>query len=172
MKELEDASRKMSKSSTLATDEDSGMKTLMLPPTPSSFASSLDEITIGVEAWESRRGEPQWEAVSRSTINLATQDELTVAPLNVRADKKPNRQGGVTPKAHETTPQNISQATVGVARSVSVSRAAGLTQTDMLKPTIINAADPSERLVDKKPLTPTFVEIQNRKSQRVQILEA
>lgn len=59
-------------------------------------------------------------------------------------------------------------ATVGLARSVSVSRA---TKPKVLKRTMTdigNVGSP-DRLVDRQVLTPTMVEVRNRKSQRVQV---
>ncbi|KAF2815403.1 uncharacterized protein BDZ99DRAFT_472680 [Mytilinidion resinicola] len=61
--------------------------------------------------------------------------------------------------------------TVGLARQVSVSRATG---PKLLKPMVVLPPVLSEKLVDRKPLTPTLVELKNsgRKSQRVVLEDA
>ncbi|KAF2501507.1 hypothetical protein BU16DRAFT_534168 [Lophium mytilinum] len=61
--------------------------------------------------------------------------------------------------------------TVGLARQVSVSRATG---PKLLKPMVVSPPGLSEKLVDRKPLTPTLVELKNsgRKSQRVVLEDA
>lgn len=62
--------------------------------------------------------------------------------------------------------------TVGVARSVSVSRASPR-NGEMLKPMLIRrGTDSPEKLVDKRALTPTLVELKDRRSQRVQLVDA
>ncbi|CAO2658265.1 Nn.00g059880.m01.CDS01 [Neocucurbitaria sp. VM-36] len=66
--------------------------------------------------------------------------------------------------------ETLSKAMVGVARSVSVSkanspRALVRTMTDTTSPN-------SERLVERQALTPTMVEVRNRRSQRVQLVDA
>jgi hypothetical protein len=155
-------------------EEDVGLKTQLLPPTPSSrrsFDSDQESIIIGRAAspWESFRGEPKWEVVSKHTTDAISHNLHRATALNSHTDVNAISEKGETPKSTDTTPQS----TVGVARSVSLSRAAGMTQRAMMRPMVIRTAtDPSERLVDKKPLTPTLVELQNRKSQRVQIVEA
>ena len=59
------------------------------------------------------------------------------------------------------------QATVGLARSVSLSRAKSP------RSVIRNSMAPNEdRIVDRLALTPTMVEVKNRKSQRVQLEDA
>ena len=202
-KQFFEVSKEPSKSSNLTVEDDPGMKTLMLPPTPSSFtsfASSVEEIEIGVQAWESKAGEPKWEIVSKSTTNLVSQSHsaspnsdhdsdhqnLKVAPLNIRAsDKKSNAGTGAAPVTATTSErsQSRTQETVGIARSVSVSRAQGIVRADVVARSPVMGLSRSvtsplmmqvggERFGERKPLTPTFVEIRNRRSQRVQILEA
>jgi hypothetical protein len=59
------------------------------------------------------------------------------------------------------------KAMVGVARSVSVSRA------NSPRALVRTATTPNEdRIVDRQTLTPTMVEVRNRKSQRVQLEDA
>ena len=58
---------------------------------------------------------------------------------------------------------------VGVARSVSVSRAHS---PRTLVRTATDLSSPSERFVEKATLTPTMVEVRNRKSQRVTLEDA
>lgn len=55
-------------------------------------------------------------------------------------------------------------AQISIARTVSVSRP----RDKLVRPGVLEA----ERMVDRKPLTPTVVELQNRKSQRVQLVTA
>lgn len=149
-------------------------KTQTLPPTPSSrhsFDSDQESIVIGraTSPWESFRGEPKWEVVSKHTTDPTSHNLHKNTALSSHSDVTAIAEKAQTPRSANKTPQS----TVGVARSVSVSRAAGMTQRAMMRPVVIRTAtEPSERLVDMKPLTPTLVELQNRKSQRVQIVEA
>jgi hypothetical protein len=64
---------------------------------------------------------------------------------------------------------NAPKAMVGVARSVSVSRA---NSPRTLVRTASELRSPRDRLVDRQTLTPTMVEVRNRKSQRVQLVDA
>jgi hypothetical protein len=63
---------------------------------------------------------------------------------------------------------NAPKAMVGVARSVSVSRA---NSPRTLVGTASEMRSPRDRLVDRQTLTPTMVEVRNRKSQRVQLVD-
>ncbi|KAF2115671.1 hypothetical protein BDV96DRAFT_645863 [Lophiotrema nucula] len=183
-----------------AVDSDAGMRTQLLTPTPSSrnsFDEDSEEVTfvVGQAApWKPRydEKEPPWEILSKPTnpppSNLlkssTSQDRSPLpnplaahkpsapasAPLEPtsRADSKFKTQIEPAPRSADTVAPGA--ATVGVARSVSVSRA---NRPEFLKPTLLRAGtDSSERLVDKKPLTPTLVELKNRKSQRVQLVDA
>lgn len=67
----------------------------------------------------------------------------------------------------ETAP---APALVGVARSVSVSRANS--PRALVRTTTEVGSPSSERLVERQVLTPTMVEVRNRKSQRVQLVDA
>ncbi|KAF2473083.1 uncharacterized protein BDR25DRAFT_128348 [Lindgomyces ingoldianus] len=175
---------------------DTGMKTQLLTPTPSSrhsFDSDTEEVTfvVGrapvVGPWKPQVEEPEWEIISKPSIrkNPASQDAPSSAPPeSLRADNKLKTQIiEVSPRLTDTAPQNSSQATIGLARQVSVSRTAGFQRAELLKPVLVKAATDSsslspssttssERLVDRKPLTPTLVELKNRKSQRVQLVDA
>jgi hypothetical protein len=78
----------------------------------------------------------------------------------------------------EANTENIApKAMVGVARSVSVSRANSprtlvRTASELRSPKD-RAGSPRDRLVvDRQALTPTMVEVRNRKSQRVQLVDA
>lgn len=85
--------------------------------------------------------------------------QLQSPPLSAR-EKRP---------AGENRSEGAPKAMVGVARSVSVSRANS-------PRAIVRAASelrsPGERLGEGKCLTPTMVEVRNRKSQRVQLVDA
>jgi hypothetical protein len=63
---------------------------------------------------------------------------------------------------------NAPKAMVGVARSVSVSRA---NSPRTLVRTASELRSPRDRLVDRQTLTPTMVEVRNRRSQRVQLVD-
>ncbi|KAH7139365.1 hypothetical protein B0J11DRAFT_516649 [Dendryphion nanum] len=86
-------------------------------------------------------------------------DRLAVSPM-------PRAQGSL--KGRKQT----SGLTVGIARSVSVSRASPR-NAEMLKPVLIRrGTDSPEKLVDRRALTPTLVELKDRRSQRVQLVDA
>jgi hypothetical protein len=153
--------------------EDDGMKTQLLTPTPSSrgsFDSEVEEIPIMVDGPTKIRGrydEPEWEILSKPQRNAASHNQQpSSAPLEPSSVEK-RAQAQVA----EAVPRSADAiTTIGIARSISVSRTQ---KPDMLKPTLLRVATTgSERLVDKKPLTPTLVELQNRKSQRVQLVDA
>ena len=159
---------------------DATLNTQLLTPTPStrhSFDSDSEEVTIMVgrpqRSWKASMEEPEWEIVSKPTRASTFQSHPSSAPLETRADGQSKTEAlEAAPRSADMALQNESQATVGIARSVSVSRAGG--RRELLKPTLVKAAttDMSERLVDHKPLTPTLVELKNRKSQRVQLVDA
>ena len=127
-------------------------------PTPSTVQSFDSEETAVVVAkdpslWKPRLEEPEWEIVS----------EPAETTSQVQGENSPR-----LAEVDESTLE-IAQVSVGVARTVSVSRSAGA-RPHLLKPMIVTSEQP-ERLVDRKPLVPTLVELRNRKSQRVQIVE-
>ena len=67
-------------------------------------------------------------------------------------------------------------ATVGIARSVSVSKAMGpktlgRMQTGLVKDSTVSERSPERKLGQGMALTPTLVEIGNRKSQKVQLVD-
>jgi hypothetical protein len=69
----------------------------------------------------------------------------------------------------ETRGEGTPKAMVGVARSVSVSRA---NSPRTLVRTASELRSPGDRLVERQALTPTMVEVKNRRSQRVQLVDA
>lgn len=134
------------------------LATHLKTPTPSIVQSFDSEETAVVVAkdpslWKPRLEEPEWEIVSK----------LAETTSQVQGENSP-RLAKVDEPALE-----IAQVSLGVARTVSVSRSTGA-RPHLLKPMIVTSEQP-ERLVDRKPLTPTLVELRNRKSQRVQIVE-
>lgn len=103
------------------------------------------------------------------TIELAPRSADLVASAKLQSPK---------PLTQTKDREEAQGTTVGVARSVSVSRASPRS-AELLKPTLVRRATersispgPSGRLIDQKPLTPTLVELKNRKSQRVQLVDA
>jgi len=135
------------------------LATHLMTPTPSTVQSLDSEETAFVVAkepspWKPRLEEPEWEIVSKPAE--------TTSQIQRKNDPRPA-------KADEP-PVKTAQVSVGVARTVSVSRPAGA-RPHLLKPMIVTSEQP-KRWVDRKPLTPTLVELRNRKSQRVQIVEA
>lgn len=85
--------------------------------------------------------------------------QLQSPPLSAREQRTVSANRG------EGTPK----AMVGVARSVSVSRA-NSPRAIVRSPSVLRS--PGERLGEGKCLTPTMVEVRNRKSQRVQLEDA
>ena len=174
---------------------DFGAMDRVLTPSPTassfqSYDSDTEEITIVVaqeasaQSWKPRIEEPEpvWEILAKKpssptaiTKTSALSSHPSSAPLEPpsRAVKLTRSQTLLSPGPRSADVKlhgSSSQATVGIARSVSVSRA---TRTELKRPTLARTAtDNAERLVDKKPLTPTLVELKNRKSQRVQLVEA
>ncbi|KAF2262656.1 hypothetical protein CC78DRAFT_314160 [Lojkania enalia] len=176
----DDGPRKTPQEPTSAAYSELSMKKQLPTPTPSrhSFESDAEEVTFVVSRssgvpWKPLQDEPEWEIVSKPRKYPVSQDSHPFsAPLESRVEKSFQSQiiESAPRSADTSAPQNNSRATVGVARTVSVSRAQ---RPDLLKPTLVRAATgSSEKLVDKKPLTPTLVELKNRKSQRVQLVEA
>ncbi|ORX99541.1 hypothetical protein BCR34DRAFT_592857 [Clohesyomyces aquaticus] len=178
-----------------------GMKTQLLTPTPStrhSFDSDSEEVTLAVAsartanvpAWKPSVDEPEWEIVSKPSKRApVSQDAPSSAPLECSGTHTtPKSKTQIIldagPRSADTVaPRNAPQATIGLARQVSVSRTAGFQRADLLRPVLVKAMTDSsptpspssihsERLVDRKPLTPTLVELKNRKSQRVQLVDA
>jgi hypothetical protein len=107
--------------------------------------------------------EPTWEMVSSPVektqiVNVPSQPILPTTPLRVESKSQKTES--------RTRTTSTDQAQVGIARQVSVSRAKN---ANIVKPKLLSP----ERLVDRKPMTPTLVELsKNRKSQRVQIEDA
>ncbi|KAF2281545.1 uncharacterized protein EI97DRAFT_454722 [Westerdykella ornata] len=181
---------------------DPNLKSQLFTPTPSSrhsFDSDADDASIIMAnspgaPWRPRMGEPQWELVSKPTQATALRSHPTTVapeqgPSSAPGDlsnigKAPTHKLESTPRSADRilspTPQtqNASQtATIGIARSVSVSRAsprsADLVSPQLIRSATVRALSPaSGRFIDQKPLTPTLVELKNRKSQRVQLVDA
>lgn len=156
-------------------------------------------------ALKPQRNEPQWELVRRPTQKDALRSHPTTgmssaaeftdqgpssAPLELTRTNKKFKPQTVEPAplsadqvqasstAHQSRSQIESQtATVGIARSVSVSRASPRS-AEVVGPTLVrrmtekSLSPASGRFIDQKPLTPTLVELKNRKSQRVQLVDA
>jgi hypothetical protein len=78
------------------------------------------------------------------------------------------RQANSDRRAASDDGDNAPKAMVGVARSVSVSRA---NSPRTLVRTASELRSPRDRLVDRQTLTPTMVEVRNRRSQRVQLVD-
>jgi hypothetical protein len=158
-----------------------------------SFDSEAEEITIAVasQPWKPRAEHlsPQWEIVTKPPGDPVTKAsalrshpsfrQASSAPLEPPspAVASPSPSPSLSRSRSQTTllsptPRsfNGSLATVGVARSVSVSRANK--PASLLKPGFLSP-NTAGRFVDTtKPLTPTLVELSNRRSQRVQLVDA
>jgi hypothetical protein len=87
--------------------------------------------------------------------------QLQSPPLSARQTEKRT--------TSETRGDGAPKAMVGVARSVSVSRA---NSPRTLVRTASELRSPGDRLVERQALTPTMVEVKNRRSQRVQLVDA
>lgn len=182
--------------------EDLNLKSQLLTPTPSSrhsFDSDGEDITIMVGAsptapFRPQGNEPKWELVRRPTQKDALRSHPTTeaidqgpssAPLELGRTKKFKAQtvepaplsADQAPIANARTQNESQTATVGIARSVSLSRASPRS-ADVVNPTLVrrvtekSLSPASGRFIDQKPLTPTLVELKNRKSQRVQLVDA
>lgn len=103
--------------------------------------------------------EPAWEIVNSKPANspLKSAGSSTLKPAATKTKAS-------SPTL--TIVQAAPSTQVGIARTVSVSRPAKMVTT--VKPSVHSP----ERLVVRKPLTPTLVELKNRKSQRVQIVDS
>jgi hypothetical protein len=162
-----------------------------------SFDSDSEEVTIVVRAAPGQTwikptvspSEPEWEILSKPNLtNLSnlvqspvSQDAPSSAPLEstlyanstatVKITSPVAAPRSADPMGNKnSSSRNDSMATIGLARSVSVSRA---NRPEFLKPVLVKrATEGAERLVDRQALTPTLVELKNRKSQRVQLVEA
>lgn len=138
-------------------------QTLATPSTMRSFDEG--ETTPGVahdaKPLKPRVNEPSWEMVTKPT----TAEPGVAAP--VEASKPSQTSSAKTKSNREKSPDGGSQvAQVSVARQISVSRA----RNPLLVRPVVSNRD--ERFVERKPLTPTLVELKNRKSQTVQIVDA
>jgi len=170
------------------------------PTSVRSFESDRDDIAVGVASnapskpWRItlQNEEPAWEIVQRQpSIHAVTKaSALRSHPTGGSQPSSAALESNAVPhnpSLHRTrshtalspSPRwaerfdNSAQATVGIARSVSVSRASRADR--LLSPQIVMSPVDSlrnGRFVDSKPLTPTLVELKNRKSQRVQLVEA
>ncbi|KAJ4305417.1 hypothetical protein N0V90_000948 [Kalmusia sp. IMI 367209] len=172
------------------------------PTSERSFDSDTEEITIVAtpnappKQWKPQieDDEPVWEIIQRqASVHTVTKaSALRSHPTSASSPPPPPAVQEVTsavrsPRLGRTrshtvltsSPRSIerfgtvAQATVGIARSVSVSRASK--PDKLLSPN--SAKSPMDglspgRFVDSKPLTPTLVELKNRRSQRVQLVFA
>jgi hypothetical protein len=161
-------------------------------PSRRSFDSEVEEITIAVsrntpgQTWKPRAEHlsPHWEMVTKPMGSPVTKaSALRSHPSTRQPSSAPlepaspvARSPGLSRSKSQILPSPKPQSldgpstTLGIARSVSVSRAnkpAALLKSGFLSP------NSGGRFVDgSKPLTPTLVELSNRKSQRVQLVDA
>ncbi|KAF2865961.1 hypothetical protein BDV95DRAFT_632063 [Massariosphaeria phaeospora] len=105
------------------------------------------------------------DLLKHSQARLLSPALLSPAP---RSANLPTRTSSMKPRLERAA---SSQATVGVARSVSVSRAK---RPELLsRPVLVKrATGAGERLGEQRSLTPCLVELENRRSQRVQLVNA
>ncbi|KAF2006900.1 hypothetical protein P154DRAFT_517358 [Amniculicola lignicola CBS 123094] len=178
--------------------EDPSKESPLPTPTPNSrlsFESDADSVTIVVGRtsdvpWKPRVEEPQWEIVNkkptrqpsqRSDLNPLFSNPVVPSPSQLEHPSSApleSRVNGMSKAGIEPAPRSADRVVsprqnnatmVGVARSVSVSRAK---RPEFLKPTgLVRSATSSERLVDRRALTPTLVELKNRRSERVQLVD-
>ena len=140
--------------------------------------------------------EPVWEIIQRQPTTVTKASALRSHPTSAMSPATPESISTTTSTARSpmlnrakshavlktTSPrvgparlETSSHATVGVARSVSVSRATR-SPDSLLTPN--SAKSPGEqgltpgRFVDAGALTPMLVELKNRRSQRVQLVDA
>lgn len=157
------------------------MFTELLPPTPStrnSFDSDSEEATIVVAKAPNfaapRVKEPEWEIIPKPREVVSPQEALSSNPVHAKHDTPTSNELDIeakrSPMPNRSGSKHKKKVSVGVARTVSVSRAAGLARRDLMRP-MVSTPNLQEVLVDKKPLTPTLVELKNRKSQRVDLVD-
>ncbi|KAF1921211.1 hypothetical protein BDU57DRAFT_509895 [Ampelomyces quisqualis] len=171
------------------------------PTSIRSFESDTDSITLVVGRTGSLHlddREPEWEictkppAATRAYSNPAASvtcsdsrskqpqvtnlSALCSNPLFALVETSPpleriqQLQSPPQPAKHSTSETSSSKAMIGVARSISVSRA-NSPRTPVR--TASELRSPGDRWVDKQQaLTPTMVEVQSRKSQRVMLVDA
>ncbi|KAF2745096.1 hypothetical protein M011DRAFT_479252 [Sporormia fimetaria CBS 119925] len=176
-------------------------------PSPSSlrsYDSDLDEEvtvikTTPATTWKRTEVEPEWEMIRKpSQLTALRSHPANRSPLQGPLSAPMELiEAGLSPKPKATEPaaprcaersarqrsptKVVTQAaTVGIARSVSVSRASPRTAGVVNKTTLVRRATEkvlspdSGRFIDQKPLTPTLVELKarNRKSQAVMLEDA
>ncbi|KAF2654490.1 hypothetical protein K491DRAFT_705189 [Lophiostoma macrostomum CBS 122681] len=175
------------------------------PSSRQSFTSDSEDVPIEVSKaaavpWAPRVNEPEWELVRKPSQRTALMSHPVSAPFEQGPSSAPLELGetsslkaqaidsaprsanlaAVSTRPAIEEPQSPTIGTIGIARSISVSRATSPRSAELLRPQLVrkltertlSPAPSSERLVDKKPLTPTLVELRNRKSQRVQLVDA
>ncbi|KAI2476260.1 hypothetical protein Ptr902_12336 [Pyrenophora tritici-repentis] len=110
--------------------------------------------------------------------SVSTQPQPDSPLAKKRAEIQAKRAAAAAAKKDDATTTTTTKATVGVARSVSVSRANGgvarsVSVTRATSPRSVassSAISPMDtRSMDRLALTPTMVEVRSRKSQRVQL---
>jgi len=161
-------------------------------PSERSFDSEAEEITVAVandvpgKTWKPRASplSPQWEIITKPIGDRVTKaSALRSHPSTRQPSSAPleppspaARSPGLSRSKSQTLlspkPQSLngSTATLGVARSISVSRANK--PASLMKPGFLSPSS-GGRFVDRsKPLTPTLVELSNRRSHRVQLEDA
>lgn len=178
------------------------------PSSERSFDSDTEEITIVAtpdappKPWrpQGHDDEPVWEIIQRQPSTVTKASALRSHPTSAASpapqEPTPTSASTRSPMLHRTRSHTVltamsprsgldrvatdTQATVGVARSVSVSRAIrspakvlspaneGINKT-IKSPELLG---PGKFLGGNKPLTPTLVELKNRRSHRVQLVDA
>ncbi|KAF3037380.1 hypothetical protein E8E12_007555 [Didymella heteroderae] len=114
--------------------------------------------------------------VSSPLQNLQTllSPPLSAEPFEKPATEKPIIRRTTSQRKAKVVGGSVQTATVGIARSVSVSKASkprtlNRTPTDLSRRL---QSSPERKFGERMTLTPTLVEIGNRKSQRVQLVDA
>jgi hypothetical protein len=187
-------------------NEDPKQMPHIFTPTRHSFESNMPETPMSSgqavgTPWQTDVDEPAWEVVSRPLQRTALSSHPATAPgpssapsktikpytdekLVPRSADRLTTSTTTTPSPLNSKPQSPRSAitqpttTIGIARSVSVSRA-NPRSADLLKPSLVrrgtersaSRSPAAETFVNRKPLTPTLVELGNRRSQRVQLVD-
>lgn len=123
-------------------------------------------------SWKPRVREPMWEMVSTPSPAAASSAYSdSYAPSSSSShNRSPSQTTAATVLSDDGAPEPPAAqgGQVQVARQMSVTRAKSTKKFLEPRRMVLNTRS-NERLVDRKPLTPTLVELKDRRSQAVQI---
>jgi hypothetical protein len=137
---------------------------------PATVTRSNTTSALNVTRKDSQRKQPHITKLSALSSHPSSAPLEVSSPLQrLQQMHSPPQSARPNPDTPKESGNSATTAMVGVARSVSVSRA---NSPRTLVRTGSVARSPQDRLVERQALTPTMVEVRNRKSQRVQLVDA